>query len=107
MTRCTVRAWVKVTRTPEAQRHGGSQIVKQLLLPAAEPVVVDLDQAIVASANREVGMDQIDLAEDLLVIQARVPHKAQLGSWKQRPRQANGTLNLSVRADKVGGYIGK
>jgi len=91
----------------EGQGHGGGQIVQQLHLPTVEPLIVDLDCAIVASTNGEMRVHQADLAEDLLVIQTCVRHKVQLDVWKQSARDPNGALDLPVLTDKVGCLVGE
>jgi hypothetical protein len=62
----------------EGPGHSGSQVGQRLLgFPTLPPLIEDLDQAVVMTdPEDELAVDPRYLAEDLLVIQAGVAHKA-------------------------------
>jgi hypothetical protein len=66
---------------PQAERpgHGGSQVGQVLLgFPTLQPLIEDIDQTVVMTdPEDELAVDPSYLAEDLLVIQAGIAHKAQ------------------------------
>lgn len=91
----------------ERQRHGGRQIVQQLLLPTLESVIVHLDRAVMARADGELGANQRQLLEELLVIQACVPDKAELGFRKQGAGGTNSAIELAVLTHEIGRHVGE
>jgi hypothetical protein len=78
----------KVHQQLDGERNKGGEIQELFAFPASEPVMIGKNVAMVVGANDPLGLGLLDLLQELLVIEARIPDKAQVRIGKQRVRDA-------------------